>query len=159
MSQIKLSKWLKFTIIMVAVCGGIVYLYILPFWGNEFVANNPELKNHYWPWLIFIWITGIPCYIALLYGYKITNEIKKDNSFSEKNARLLKRIAFLAAGDSIFFFIGNIIFMALDMSHPGIVLLSLFISFIGGAIAVAAASLSYLAYKSAQMCEESKLTI
>ena len=45
------------------------------------------------------------------------------------------------------------------MNHPGIVLASLFAVFIGAAIAVAAAALSHLVYKAAQIQTENEGTI
>ena len=83
----------------------------------------------------------------------------RDNSFSMKNARSLRAIAFLAAADAVFFFAGNIVFLLLDLSHPSIFLFSCFIVFIGIAIAVASACLSHLVRKAAVLREENELTI
>ena len=65
----------------------------------------------------------------------------------------------LAAGDSIFFFVMNIIYMFLGMNHPGIVLASLIVTFIGVAVTVAAAALSHLVIKASKLQEDSDLTI
>jgi hypothetical protein len=159
MDQTKLSKWLKTSIVGIAICCAFIYYYIFPFWGKDIVIANPEFSNRYWPWLIFLWITAIPLYIGLFFGWIIASEIGKDNSFSERNALLLKRISYLAAADSSFFFIGNIILLFYNMNHPGIVLLSLFVVFIGIAFAVASASLSHLVLESAKIREENEMTI
>lgn len=159
MNQLKLSKWLKAVIIGAGICGTIIYFYVFPSLGKDIIASNPEFSSWFWPWLIFLWITSIPCYAVLICIWKITKEIKKDNSFCKKNADLLKLIAIFAAGDSAFLFTGNIILLLLNMNHPGIVLLALFIVFAGIAITVTAALLSHLVYKAAQIHEENKLTI
>lgn len=159
MSQFKLSRWLKAIIIGSGICGTIIYLYIFPFWGNDIAVSNSEFAFWYWPWLIFLWLTAIPCYATLICSYKIANEIGRDNSFSSKNAKLLKLISIYAAADSAFLFIGNIIFLLLNMNHPGIVLVSFFVVFIGIAITVASAALSHLVYKASQIREENDLTI
>ena len=65
----------------------------------------------------------------------------------------------MAAGDSIFFFVGNIALLLFNLSHPGVVLLSMVIVFAGVAITVAAAALSHLVRKAAALQEESELTI
>ena len=72
---------------------------------------------------------------------------------------LLQRIAWLAAGDTAFFFLGNVVFTLLSMNHPGILLLSLLICFAGVAVTVAAACLSHLVRKAADLQEQSDLTI
>jgi hypothetical protein len=159
MNQLKLSKWLKAIIIGAGICGTVIYFYVFPFWGKDIVASNPECSFCYWIWLLFLWITSIPCYATLVCSWKIADEIGKDNSFCRKNANLLKLISIFAASDSAFFFTGNIILLLLNMNHPGIVLLAFVVVFAGIAITVTAASLSHLVYKAAQIREENELTI
>lgn len=123
------------------------------------MSLNPEFSFWYWPWLIFLWITAIPCYATLVLGWKITNSIQKNHSFCYKNANLLKQISIFAASDSVFFFIGNMIFLLLHINYLEIILLALFVVFSGVAVSVTAAVLSHLVYKAAQIREESELTI
>ena len=58
-----------------------------------------------------------------------------------------------------FFFVGNVILLFANMSHPGVALFSLLIVFSGVAVAVAAAALSHLVQKAAVLQEQSDLTI
>lgn len=159
MSQKNLSKWLKGIIAGMAVCGAIIYLYLIPVWGRDLVEANPEFSNCYIPWLAVLLISAIPCYWGLYFGWKIAAEIGKDNSFSRENASYLKNISMLAALDSVYFFGANLVLMLLGMNHPGIFLLSLFVVFAGIAVTVAAAALSHLVKKAADMKEENELTI
>ena len=85
--------------------------------------------------------------------------IGMDRSFTSENARSLRWIAWLAAGDAAAVFVGNAAFLLLGLSHPGVLLLSLLIVFAGIAIAVAAAVLSHLVQKAAGLQEQSDLTI
>ena len=159
MEQKTLARWLKVILIGVGLCGLVVYGAILPLYGQSLVGSNPEMANRYWPWLIFLWATGVPCYAALVIGWKIAANIGLDRSFSEDNARHLKRIALLAAGDTVFFFVGNVVLLFANMSHPGVVLGSLLVVFAGVAVTVAAAALSHLVLKAALLQEQSDLTI
>ena len=111
------------------------------------------------PWLIFLILTGIPCYAALGILWKIAQNIGANRSFCIQNAKLLKYISVLAAADAGFFFAGNIVLLLLGWNHPGIVLVSLCIVFIGAALSAAAALLSYLIRKAADLQEQSDLTI
>ena len=159
MGQKKMSKWLKAVIIIVGLCGLAVYLLAIPMLGEEIIYQYPEFSGWYWPWLIFLWITGVPCYIALFYGWKIAVSIGQDKSFTLTNANYLRRVSRLAAGDSIFFFAGNIVLLLLNMSHPGFALCSLLIVFAGIAVTITTAALSHMVRKAAELQEQSDLTI
>jgi len=159
MKQKALSAWLKGIILGLAVCGLIACAVIIPACGKSLVASYPEFSNRYWPWLFFIWLACVPCFAALGLGWRIAGRIGMDRSFTQKNADALKWIAWLAAGDAGFIFAGNILFVLLDLSHPGVALFSLMIVFVGVAIAIAAAALSHLTQKAAQLQEQSDLTI
>ena len=71
----------------------------------------------------------------------------------------MKYVSYLAVADSAIFFFGNIVFLFLNMNHPGILLLSLLVTFGGILIAIAAAILSHLIMKAADIQEQNDLTI
>jgi len=160
MRQVSLSRWLKFIIIGVGICGLIVYGMVIPMLGQAVAAYEQGTLDYcYWPWLLFIWVTAIPCYMVLIFAWKIAENIGRDRSFTAANARYLKWISALAFGDAAFFFIGNIVYLFLNLNHPGIVLLSLLIVFAGVAVAIAAAALSHLVLKAEVLQEQSDWTI
>lgn len=160
MKQTSLSLWLKFIIAGTGICGFLVYAFVIPMMGQAAAAaGNGAFDYCYRPWLMFIWATGIPCFTALIFAWRIARNIGADHSFSVANAKLLKWIAVLAAGDAAFFFAGNIVLLFLNMNHPGIVLLSLIVVFAGIAASVACAALSHLVRKAADLQDQSDLTI
>ena len=159
MEQKSLSKWLKLVLLGMGICGLVVYLLIITGYGVSLRAQYPEFANRYWPWLLFLWVSGVPCYIALALGWRIAVNIGRDASFSLANARYLRTVSLLAAGDAAYFFLGNLVLLFLNMSHPGVTLLSLLVVFAGAAVAVAAAALSHLVRKAALLQEENDLTI
>ncbi len=159
MNQKTLAKWLKFIIVGIGLCGLVIYFLLLPIFGKDLVQQSPDLEYCFYPWLIFLWITAVPCYVVLVLGWRISGNIGKDNSFCKDNSRLLKWVSILAAGDSTFFFIMNVVYFFLGMNHPAVLLASLIITFIGAAITVAAAALSHLVLKAAGLQEQSDLTI
>ena len=159
MEQKTLSKWLKLILLGMGICGLAVYLLVAPSFGESLRSQYPEFADRYWPWLIFLWVSGIPCYAVLVLGWRIAANIGRDASFSLENARFLRSIAVLAALDAAYVFLGNLAMLFLDMSHPGVVLLSLLVVFAGAAVAVAAAALSHLVRKAALLQEENDLTI
>ena len=159
MEQKTLSKWLKLILLGMGICGLAVYFLVVPSFGDSLRSQYPEFAGRYWPWLIFIWVSGIPCYAVLVLGWRIAANIGRDASFSLENARFLRSIAVLAALDAAYVFLGNLAMLFLDMSHPGVVLLSLLVVFAGAAVAVAAGALSHLVRKAALLQEENDLTI
>lgn len=159
MNQSSLSKWLKLVIIIFGLCGLIIYAWVIPEFGQMLVRTYPEFAYCYYPWLILIWITAVPCYIVLVFGWNISRNIGNDCSFSMENAKLLKWIAILVAADTDFFFVMNIVYLLLNMNHPGIVLMSLIVLVIGIAISVVSATLSHFVRKAADLQEQSDFTI
>ena len=159
MGQKSFAIWLKCMIAGVCVCLLAVYGMVIPIFALNVRAVYPEFSYCFWPWLIFLWITALPCYGALGLGWRITSNIGRDQSFCDENARLLKVISFLAAGDAAYFFAGNIVLLLLNMNHPGIALGLLLVVFAGAAVAAAAAALSHLVKKAAVLQEQSDLTI
>lgn len=159
MRQKSLSKWIKFILIGIGICLLLVLAYLIPDIGKGWVEEYPEYGHCYYPWLIFLWISGIPCFAVLVIGWQIATNIGLDKSFSMDNAQRLKIISVLAAADAGFFFVMNIIYMIINMSHPGIALASLMVVFIGIAVSVVSAALSHLVRKAADLQEQSDLTI
>ena len=159
MNQKKLSVWLKAIITGVGVCGLIVCFVILPSLGESFRDKYPEFAGWYWPWLGFLWACALPCFAALVPGWRLAANIGKDRSFCTENANMLLFVARLAAGDTLFFFAGNVALGLLSMNHAGIMLLSLLICFAGTALTVAAACPSHLVRKAAALQDENDLTV
>ncbi len=159
MEQKTLSKWISFVLIGAAFVGFFIFFVIVPMYGISLRTLYPEFSNRFWPWLIFLWLFAIPCYAAIIVGLRISNRIGLDQSFSMENADSLKLISYLAAGDTLFFALGNCALLILNMSHPGVMVAALFISFIGFAVAIASAALSHLVRKAAVIKEENDFTI
>lgn len=154
-----LAKWLKVIIIGVGVCGLLTYMVILPRFGLYLVDQNSMLEKNLPPWMVLLWLSAVPCYAVLFLGWKVAENIGKDESFCTQNATYLKWVAYLALGDSVFIFVAHVIFLVLDMSAAVVMLVIIVIVFIGIAISICAASLSHLVMKAAEIKEENDLTI
>lgn len=159
MQQKTLALWLKTIIISIALCGAVVYAFIIPLYGKNLIAGYPEYEPRYFPWLITILITAVPCYGVLILGWKIANNVGNDKSFCRQNAKNLKWISLLSALDSMFLFIMNIVMLILNLNHPGAALIILIVVFFGIAVSVASAVLSHLVTKAAILQDQSDLTI
>lgn len=154
-----LSKQLKAVIIGMAVCGALIYFWAFPGIGHMIVQSYRETESYYLPWIIFLWISGIPCYLVLCLMWQITKSISENKAFSYENSKRFRRISVLALSDTIFFFAGNILLLLMNMNHPSIVLCSVGIVFAGITIAVISKAFAHLANRAAQLQEQSDLTI
>ena len=134
-------------------------LYCCPFLGLEMKFMYPEFGYMFWPCLIFVWVTAIPFYIGLYKGWLICGEFAKDNSFCKENVQRLKDISKLALLECILYLVAMIILLVLNLLHPSVLLMTLFIIFVGISVAVVAATLSHLVEKARELKEENDLTI
>lgn len=159
MQQKKLANYLKLIVIGVGICALLVYALVLPVWGQGIAQRNPEFAHAFWPWLIFLCGTGIPIFWVLYYAWGVFDRIGKDESFCHANADALSKIAKLALADTIYFFLGQIVLLLINMNHPGILLLSLVLVFAGLAVAAVASALSGLTRRATILREENELTI
>lgn len=159
MQQSSFAKWLKIIVIGVGICLTLLCAWIIPTLGQSLQLQYPEISAFFYPWLIFLWISAVPCYAVLFIAWKIFTNIGNDESFTMVNATYLKWVSLLAAGDSFFFFATNFIFWLFNMNHPGIMIVSLIVVTFGVAIAIIAAALSHLVLKAADLQVQSDLTI
>lgn len=157
MSQKSLANLLKAAVIVAGILGIILYCIVFPLEGSSLAEKAGN--GCFWPWMIFLWISAVPCYVVLAKFWRICVSIGQDHSFCHENAERLKDISLLVLGDTIYFFVGNVIFLLLNLSHPSIFLASLVVEFVGFAVCIAAAALSRLVGRAADMQDENDLTI
>lgn len=159
MTQKNLALWMKVIIVLFALCGIAIFGIAVPFVGYDLTSRYTEFSHCFIPWLIFIDLMAVPCYIVLGYAWKIAKSISQELAFSKQNSARLKKVSILALATSVYFFIGNMTFLLLSMNHPTIFILSCICIFIGVSISVASAVLSYLVNKASDLQEQSDLTI
>ena len=156
MNKLALSRRLQIILIGLAVCGLIFYAFLLPYFASQLLGQSPFA---FWVYMCFLWISGIPCYVTLVFAWRIAANIGRDHSFTEENAILLRKISTMAALDAVYIFAGNPILILLGVGEVMFMLLSVIIIFAGVAVAVAAAALSHLVLRAAELQEQSDLTV
>lgn len=159
MNQQQLASWLKVIIIGMAICGLIIYALMVPYFGTTIVSYNPEFSSWFWPWMIFIFVTSIPCYLVLYNVWRIAVSIANNQSFTQSNAKILKHISHLTMIDTMFLFAMNCLYFLIGINHPCILIVSFFIVFAGVCFAVVTAALSHLVSKASNIREENEWTI
>ena len=87
------------------------------------------------------------------------SNIANDDSFTIENADLLAKIASLARIDSVFLLAWSVLFFTIKLINLQILVVSLFIVFIGIVVAAIFTALSHLVMKAADLQDQYDLTI
>ncbi|MGO3170823.1 MAG: DUF2975 domain-containing protein [Bavariicoccus seileri] len=131
MKKDHLSNSLRIVLILLGIATLIIYAVLIPQFGREIVATNPEFSYYYLPWLLVIWSTVIPLVISLVIALKVVNTFQRNGLELSKTAGWIKQIALLIGGDATYFFVMNLLFLVIGMNHPGVIVLATFILLIG----------------------------
>lgn len=163
MKTSKLSVVVKGSIIAFGLCGLVMCLLWYPFSISlstmGVVAATPTLEQNVqmWTQLLFYWGVSIPCFIVLAIAWRISTAIKKDEVFSSKVAKQIKKCTIILLVDVIIFFIGNIVFMLLGWNDFAFIY---FIIAVIGIVVVSVLSVvSHYVTKAAILQEETEGTI
>jgi hypothetical protein len=154
-----LSTWVRIASLACAICGLIVCLWVFPSLGKEFIQQYPDFRNSFLPWLIFLWVSSIPCFGILYLVWKVADAIESDTVFTHLTAKRIHLASTFLLDDVCFFFLGNVMLVLLNMSHPSILLLSLLVDMLGVTLALFAAVLSRYITKAAVLQEDAEGTI
>ena len=156
MTRLALARRLRLILIGIALCGLFFYLILLPWLLTCILPDDGRIRMAH---LILLWISGIPCYAVLGQGWQIVRNIASDRSFCEENARRLRTVSTLAAVDAAYIPLCDLILFLIGGAEEIMLLLSVIIVFVGIAVSTAAAALSHLVLRAAELQELSDLTV
>ena len=159
MSSKTLGTLMRCSVLAATICGLFLCIYIVPSLGESIIFANPELNSWLYPWLIFAWLFSAPCFVILVYIWKVSGSVAHETVFTMQTAKWVKTGAVLLLSDVAFLLIGNTILIFLNMNHPGVLLLSVVGSIFAVALALLAAVLSRYLAKAAVLQEESEGTL
>lgn len=159
MRQRELSIWLKLIIIFCSCIGVLFCMYIGPKMGKAVLLESEQLKELYNPFVSFIWITGVPYFIALFLGWKICLDIAVDEAFTSQNAKRLKAISILSMMEGILYIGALLYIFIVGDYHTSILVILLLILFFSVVISIFTSLLSHLVRKASDIKEDNDLTI
>ena len=159
MDMKKLARLLQLALVGAAMLGAAVFFWAVPMLGQEMAVMYPEYAVSYWPWQIFLWLCGVPCFMSLLPGWRVFGRLAGKNAFCRENGEDMKTIAHLAFFDTALFVVGNAVMLAFGWHHPGYLLMAAVVALCGGVIGVVAQVLGMLVLEATAMREENDLTI
>lgn len=160
MKQTEMSGYLK----MITIGVGVL-LILFVFWFLPLVLQEPLVETAgeggYKGTCTLIWISAAPAIMCLVRFWGICESIRRDESFSRKNAWRLKRMSQYMLVDTVLY-VGFLVWFFLSKWYQGSawlvfpVLLAVFISV---ALTVLCAALSHLVQRAGEIQEEQELTI
>lgn len=159
MKQKELSNWLKLIIVFCGILGLLLCVYFGPEIGREVLLNSEKMKVLYKPFIVFIWITGIPFYIALILGWQICLDISSNQAFTIKNADRLKKISVLAMIEGLIYIVALVYLLVDQILSTNILTIILLILFFAVIISVFTSMLSHLVREASKIKTDNDLTI
>lgn len=163
MTAKSLFFWVRFSIVIIALCGLTVCALWYPYsfslikiglLGSE-LSELTSIQS--WGLLSFYWAVSIPCFVILIIAWKISVYIKTEQLFTIKVANMIKLCALILLIDLGIFLIGNIIFLLLKINDFAIIYFFLIIG--GLVLSILLSVLSYYVVKAAELKEISDGTV
>lgn len=142
MKNSMLAVLVRVVIVVIATCGILVCAFWYPFSISLSVMGVVETEPtaaqniQLWTQLVFYWVVSIPCFAILVLAWLMTNSMKKEAFFKEKNVKLTKISAIILFADLVAFLIGNVVFLILEWNDYAIIYFILFAIGLGGAILI-----------------------
>ncbi len=159
MKQMEVSKWLKVITILTGIAGLLFFFLVMPVLAWDMAQGYAEAAYLMWPGMIYGWGIGVICYAILYQFWKVCVEIGRDNSFSAENAHSFVIISRLMVFMAAVWFVGLVFLAVIHCLGPAFGIFMILCTFICIVVAVLAAALSHLIYKSYEMRQEQELTI
>ena len=163
MTAKSLFFWVRFSIVIIALCGLTVCALWYPYsfslikiglLGSE-LSELTSIQS--WGLLSFYWAVSIPCFVILIIAWKISVYIKTEQLFTIKVANMIKLCALILLIDLGIVLIGNIIFLLLKINDFAIIYFFLIIG--GLVLSILLSVLSYYVAKAAELKEISDGTV
>ncbi len=122
-------------------------------------AYGTQYYSFYYAWIGFAWAAAIPCYFALFYAVRVARRMGKGEAFSRSTAQDITRFARCALFDACFVLAVNVVYLILNLSHPGIFLQFVLIELFGAAVYVLFRILAAYVMQAATLREEQEWTV
>lgn len=160
MKQSEMSKYLKLITIGTGVLFLLFVLWFLPGILKRVILSDAG-SIAYWSACTFIWITAVPCLLGLWKFWGICVSIGADESFSRKNAQILKQMSHYFLTDSLLYVLAFVLTYILGWYRytTNLLFCMILVLFICLTLTILCAALSHLVYKAAQMKEYQDMTI
>lgn len=108
---------------------------------------------------MFIWITGVPYFIALCVGWIICSDISVGNDFTVENAKRLKLISVLAMIEGALYAVALLYTVIIRNYNTNLLMILLLILFFAIVISVFTSLLSYLMRRASEIKQDNEFTI
>lgn len=155
----KKTTFLKLSIVMIGIVVLILCIFLLPWLAESTAKLNPTYAYLKYPFLIGIYITTIPFFIALYQSLKLLDHIATKSAFSEVTVGALTNIKYCAISIIVLYALGLTGLGIINVLHPSIAIIGVTIIFASWTIALFAAVLQELLNNIIEIKSENDLTV
>lgn len=155
----RLAVWLRVVVVLVAAFALLFCACMAPAIGERALEKLPELAEMYWIYLIWIWVAFLPVFACLWLFWRVCARIGNEDAFCAANAKALRLIGYLAAGDTVFCLAVTLFLWLSNRMHPSLLIVMAVVLFAGIAVALCALLLARLVEKAAALKLDSDLTV
>ena len=149
---------MRLAVVLTTVCLVTVVAGIVPSFGRSIIVDFPEFAGWYWPWLMFAWLTTLPCLAVLCFVWRVSGAVVEDSVFTARTAGWVKTSAVLVISDAILLFTGSLVLLLAGMNHLGVVLGIFIVVVVLLALGLCAAVLARYLTRAAILQEDSEGT-
>jgi hypothetical protein len=154
------TLFLKGVLVIMAVAVLVLCIFWLPGIAKDKAVADPAIAYLQYPFLVFIYISSVPFFLALYQAYKLLNHIDANLGFSELSVQALKYIKYCAV-TIVVLLIAGILYVTFLVKgdQANIVSLGLILAFATSVIATFAAVLQKLVQNGLDIKSENDLTV
>ena len=153
------SSLMKLSVLIAALCGAFICVFVIPDFGKNVILLHPEFSTWYWPWMVFALLFALPCFALLVCVWCVSDCVKNETVFTLRTVKYIKTAAVLLFTDAALLFAGNVLLWLLNMNHPGVVLLCVVAAVFEVVIALFAQIIARYVAQAAALQEESDGTL
>ena len=150
-----MANLLRVVIFLLVLCG----LFIHVWWMSMLLGGGASLNIVTDEWVILAAVALVPCYRVTVIAWLVAGSIAKEQEFCHRIAARFRWIFGLALGDSAVFLIGSLILYLAGRAYVWCVLGATVLGVLGVCVAIAAAVMSHLIDRAADMQDDADLTI
>ena len=153
--------FLKIAVFLIGTPVLALCIFGLPWLAKDAAESGSEMAYLIYGILTVMYVSAIPFYIALYQALRLLNYIDKNNAFSERSVKALKKIRNCAIAISLMYMAGMPFFYMLAEKDdaPGLIVIGMMFIFAPLVIAVFAAVLQKLLNNAIEIKSENDLTV
>lgn len=155
----KTTNILKWVVLFFAAAVFVASVTYLPYVANSMAQQYPEYAKTKIPLMIYLYISSVGFYYAIVMAVKICNNISKNILFDKANLKAFSNTSKVALAELIYYVVGLVAALAFDLCHQYVLIFFVVIAFAALVLYLLCAVVCQLLKKAIAIREENDLTV